>query len=389
MRILVCLYCLFSFNVLHAQRPIKGVVLDAEKATPIPKASVFLNNTSIGTTTNDEGKFELFVPAGRFELIVSSIGYQTQNRNISAADATDFYTVRLPVKAPDLEEVIIEPYEKNGWDKWGKWFTENFLGTSAYSRDCRIKNPDVLKFRNSKRTNDLVVTATAPLVIENKGLGYRISYQLENFRYDFTTHYLFYAGYPFFEQMKGGEGKQRQWEKKREDVYSGSIMQFMRALYRNRVAEEGFEVRRLKKIPNAEKQRIKLLYKTGVPLKHDSTAYYDYIMKQDDFKDIVGRNILPGDSIAYGLDSTTVAFDFPDYLLVIYKYKNNPIEYKTLYPHSGDAMVSEITLINKKPVQVLANGSYFSPEDLLSGGYWGWWEKMGTTLPLDYIPPKK
>lgn len=389
MRILFCLFCLFSFTVIYAQKLIKGVVLDAEKAIPIPKASVFLNNTSIGTTANDEGKFELLVPAGKFELIVSSVGYQTQNRTVSSAEAIDFYTIKLALKAPDLEEIIIEPYEKNGWEKWGKWFTENFLGTSAYSRECRIKNPNVLKFRNSKQTNDLTVTAAAPLVVENKALGYRVSFQLENFRYDFNTRYLFYAGYPFFEQMKGGDGKQRRWEKGREDVYNGSMLQFMRALYRNRIAEEGFEIRRLKKIPNAEKVRIKLLYKLGISLKSDSTAYYNYIMKQDDFKNIVGKDLLRGDSIAYALDSTTVTFEFPDYLLVIYKYKNNPVEFKTLFPLSGDAMMSEITLINGRPVQVFANGSYFSPEDLLSTGYWGWWEKMGTTLPLNYVPSKK
>jgi hypothetical protein len=378
-----------SLSTLKAQKLIRGVVLDAEKNAPIPKASVFLNNTSVGTTANEEGKFELSIPAGRFELIVSSVGYQTQSLTIAAAEGSNFYTIKLPVKAPDLEEIIIEPYEKNGWEKWGKWFTENFLGTSEYGQDCRIKNPDVLKFRNSKRTNDLTVTATAPLIVENKALGYRVSYQLENFHYDFSTHYLFYAGYPFFEQMKGGEGKRREWEKRRADAYSGSLLQFMRALYRNRIAEEGFEVRRLLKISNAEKARIKWLYKTGVPLKQDSTAYYDHVMKQDDFKNIIGKDLLPGDSIAYGIDSTTVGFEFPNHLLVIYKNKKNPVGFKRLYPHSGDIVMSEITMLNNRPLQVFANGSYFHPEDLLSNGYWGWWEKMGTTLPLDYAPPKK
>lgn len=387
MKVLFYLATLFAFYTLQAQKQIKGVVIDVEKKTPIPKASVFLNNTSVGTTANDEGRFELSIPAGRFELIVSSVGYQTQNQVVGTAEATDFYTIKLLVKAPDLEEVVIEPYEKNGWEKWGKWFTDNFLGTSAYSRDCRIKNPDVLKFRNSKRTNSLTVTASAPLVVENHALGYRITFQLENFRYDFNDRYLFYAGYPFFEKMQGSDRKQRRWEKGREDVYRGSMMQFMRALYRNRIAEEGFEVRRLQKIPNAEKARVKMLYKTGIPLKQDSTAYYDNIMRQDDFKSIIGKSLLTGDSIAYALDSVTVGFDFPDYLLVIYKHKTNPFEFKTLYPHSGDAIMSEITLLNKEPLTVIANGSYFSPEDLLSNGYWGWWEKMGTTLPLDYKPP--
>ena len=52
-------------------------------------------------------------------------------------------------------------------------------------------------------------------------------------------------------------------------------------------------------------------------------------------------------------------------------------------------MMSELLLINGRPVEVLANGSYFNPEDLLSSGWWGWWEKMGTMLPFDYQPPLK
>lgn len=386
-------------SVASAQLKLQGVVLDDEKGTPIPKASVFLNNTSIGTTADEEGKFSLSVPTGKFELIVSSIGYATHNAAINTADLSGFLTIRLKLKAPDLEAVIIEPYEKDGWEKWGRWFTENFIGTSEYSRDCRIKNPEVLRFRNSRKTNKLTVIALAPLQIENKALGYKITYQLEDFSYDFKSRYLLYAGYPFFENLSGSDRKKRQWEKAREDVYYGSMLQFMRAVYRNRIAEEGFEVRRLRKVPNPEKQRVKLVYKTSVradengrmvsTINRDSSAYYNHVMSQDDYKDVVGRDLLPGDSIAYGVDSTVAGMNFPDYLLVMYPGKPVPREFKQLFPRSANVPMSEITLVNGRPLEVLANGSYYNPEDLLSSGYWGWWEKMGTMLPFDYEPPRK
>lgn len=394
-------FLLFFLSSLaaHSQKLLTGTVLDADKATPIPKASIFLNNTSVGTTANEEGKFELYIPAGRFELIVSSIGYQTHNQPINAAEITDAVTIKLKIKAPDLEEVIIEPFEKDGWKKWGRWFTDNFIGTSEYGLDTRLINPEALRFRHSKTNSLLTVVATAPLTIQNDALGYRVTYQLENFRFDFKSRYLLYAGYPFFEHLQGSDRKLRKWEAAREDVYYGSLLQFMRAVYRNKIAKEGFEVRRLQKVPNAEKQRVKTVYRRGfqaggdgrlLSVMHgDSSEYYNRILQQDDHLNIIGKDVLPGDSIAYAADSVTAGVDFPDYLLVIYNRKKVPYEFKRLHPKSSDAPMSEITLLNGRPIEVSANGSFFSPEDLLSTGYWAWWEKMGTMLPFDYVPPKR
>lgn len=142
-----------------------------------------------------------------------------------------------------------------------------------------------------------------------------------------------------------------------------------------------------------------MVYKTSIKadeagrivstVNRDSSAYYNHILAQDDYKNLIDKELLSGDSIAYAVDSVTAGFDFSDYLLVIYNGKKAPLEFKQMYPKSGEAPMSEITLINGRPVEVSANGAYFNPEDLLSNGYWGWWEKMGNTLPFDYVPPKK
>lgn len=397
MRILLTGFFILLIQFSFAQKRIKGVVLDAEKNVPVPKASVFLNNTSIGTTANEEGQFELSVPAGRYDLIVSSVGFNTHNQTLNSTDADDFLTIKLNIKTPELETVIIEPFEKDGWQKWGRWFIENFLGTSSYGREAQIKNPEVLKFRNSKRNNELQVIAIAPLIIESKGLGYRITYQLENFRYDFKSRYLLYSGYPFFENLAGSDRKKRQWEKAREDVYYGSMLQFMRAVYANTIKEDGFEVRRLCKTPNPEKERVRTVYRSSrktdangmiiSTINRDSSDYYNEVMQQEDYQSRIGQHLLVGDSIAYGIDSTIAGLFFTDYLLVTYKHKKLPAEFRQLFPRSGNEMMSEITLVNGRPIEVFGNGSYFNPEDLLSSGYWGWWEKMGTMLPFDYTPP--
>lgn len=245
MRIILLLLCCIISFAGYAQQVVKGVVLDAEKNIPIPKASVFLNNTSVGTTANDEGKFELFIPAGKYELIVSSVGYITGNKTISGGEKGDLLTIKLQPKAPELEAVVIEPYLKNGWETWGRFFLDNFIGTTAQAADCRILNQDVIRFRHNKKEGKLTAHAAEALVIENKALGYRIRYNLETFLYDFNTRYVLYTGYPFFTKMEDREKKQKNWARKRQEMYYGSMMHFMRSVYRNTIVPEGFEVRRL------------------------------------------------------------------------------------------------------------------------------------------------
>ena len=172
----------------------------------------------------------------------------------------------------------------------------------------------------------------------------------------------------------------------------------MRTVYRNKLSEEGFEIRSLQKVPNIEKQRVKAIYakrfsttsgphtaKTidGTDSK-DSTAYYEKILAQKDYFDVIGQHLLPGDSIAYAIDSTLAGMEFNNYLLVIYSKGEAPVEYSQQFPKSSTAMMSEIQLINHRPVEIQANGSYYYPTDLFSSGYWAWSEKIATMLPFDY-----
>jgi hypothetical protein len=385
----------------NSQTLLKGVVVDEEKNRPISNASVFLNTTTFGTVTNSQGSFELLIPNGKYELIVSSIGYDTYNETINTDKAPDFVTIRLKVKTQVMEAVVVEPYEKDGWNKWGKFFLENFIGTSANARNCKIKNIGAIHFRNSKKKNELSAIADEPLIVENKALGYTLQYQLESFVYNFKSRYLIYTGYPFFQPMKGNAGRQKRWERRRSEAYFGSMMHFMRAVYRDKIAEENFEVRSLQKIPNIEKQRVKTAYSSNqhrvttsegtialTTINKDTASYYDQVLAQEDYRDVIGKNLVVGDSIAYGIDSTTVGLYFKDYLLVIYKNKVAPLEYRQLYPKSSTAMMSQIVLINQKPVAIEVNGSYFNPVDLMSTGYWAWSEKIATMLPFDYVPLK-
>lgn len=394
---------------VHAQGVLKGRVMASDTHTPIGQANVYLSNTAIGTVTSDNGTFTITAfPSGRYELVVSFIGYETYTATVFSSKLPASLEVVLKPKVNELQEVVLLPYEKNGWEKWGKFFLENFIGTSENAKQCLLLNKDVVKFRFNRKQNTLQAFANATLLIDNKALGYRIKYDLTRFEYDFTQKMFFYEGYPFFEEMASSrKGLIRRRAKKREDAYYGSLMHFMRSLYRNKLLEDHFEVRRLIKVSDAEKKRVRDIYRIAVqrPMADgrmlisnafngfppDSAAYYHTVLQQPDKLNILVNQVLPGDSIAYGADSVTAGFHFKDYLQVVYPLKKTPAEFFS-YGQPGivrdQPLTSEITLITGQPLYVLANGSYYEELNLLTSGYWAWWEKIGNLLPYDYQPDK-
>lgn len=87
--------------------PIRGKVVDASSAA-IPGATVVLKgSTSVGTTTDAEGGFVLNVPDGSTTLVVSSIGFVTQEITIGNQSQL-LVTLQSDVKA--LSEVVVTGY---------------------------------------------------------------------------------------------------------------------------------------------------------------------------------------------------------------------------------------------------------------------------------------
>ncbi len=385
-----------------AQYRITGRVIAADGKKPIASASVFFSNTSKGTITNEQGEFALDnIADGKYDLVVSFIGYETNVQTVQPSKVTAPLTIELKVKVDELKEVVVGGYVKEDWKRWGKFFLDNFIGQSSYAADCTIKNPETIQFRSYKKHHLIKAFSDETLVIENKALGYTIHYRLELFQYDFTTRILFYQGYPLFEEMETKRSrKQEHWAAKRETVYYGSELHFMRSLFRNKLAEDGFELRKLIKQPNLEKQRVKAVYAkslfkkkaatNGSDLFQDSSAYYNNILQQPDEKEIVFPPIA-ADSIAYAINKTTAGMDFTDYLRITYTKGIEDNDYLSFFRLDRKPMspVSVLTLINKKPVEILANGLYYDAMDLLSTGYWSWSEKIATMLPFDYWPAKK
>ncbi len=409
--LLVFLGCALIYASSFCQQALKGRVIASDTRKPVPFANVFLSNTAVGTVSSDSGQFTISsFPDGRFDLVVSCMGYETYTTTVQSTKLPPSLEITLTPKVNMLQEVIVEPYEKNGWEKWGTMFMENFIGTSENARDCKLLNPDVVQFRFSKKNNLLEVFANDILLIENRSLGYKLKYDLIKFQYDFSARMLRYQGYVLFEDIETErKGLIRRREDRRQQAYYGSMMHFMRSLYRNRLIQDGFEVRTLIKISDAEKKRVRTLYQQsmktfsgGSIVVHgpadfskvtddkDSAEYYGKVMKNPDALSVLINTQLPGDSIAFAIDSVTAGFEFPNHLQVIYRFTKTPPEYRSYIRNlSAQPLTSEITLPTGQGVLVLANGSFFEGTNLVSSGFWAWSEKIANMLPFDYWPNKK
>jgi len=199
MRTLLITILLFTTHILVAQKTISGTVTASDTKQPLIAAVVFISNTTIKTITTDKGEFVLTdLPVGKFDLIVTFIGYETYSQSISNNELPLKIAIQLAPRINTLNEVIVEAYEKDGWKKWGTFFIENFIGTSDFAANCTLENKEVVKFIRSNKANTLRAVANEPLKIINKALGYELQFQLESFQYNFRTRELLYKGYPLF-----------------------------------------------------------------------------------------------------------------------------------------------------------------------------------------------
>lgn len=99
------LFLFFTANVWAQNFLLVGKVSD-EQGMPVPFASVYLKNSSKGTSANSEGEYQLKLPAGKYDLVFKAIGYRQQEREL-LLNADQTFDVKLPAEIYQLNEVLI------------------------------------------------------------------------------------------------------------------------------------------------------------------------------------------------------------------------------------------------------------------------------------------
>ena len=103
-KITTLLFLVYSV-VLSAQ--IKGTITD-DKGITLPAVSIFVENTYNGTSSNENGSYELNVKsAGNYTIVFQYLGYKTVKKSVSISNFPFLLNVKLSEENIDLAEVII------------------------------------------------------------------------------------------------------------------------------------------------------------------------------------------------------------------------------------------------------------------------------------------
>lgn len=92
----------FSYDVQAQNREVKGKVTDT-LGNPVTAASVKVKDAQTGVSTNEKGEFSFTAPVAAKTLVVSSIGFQTQEVPITAGEIN----VVLLFETADMEAVTV------------------------------------------------------------------------------------------------------------------------------------------------------------------------------------------------------------------------------------------------------------------------------------------
>jgi len=367
-KILLVLFSAFYLTAFCATaQSVKGIVKDVSTGELMPFCNVFINNTTIGTITDENGYFEISgreLP-GTFNLVVSFVGYQTENQEISIGEGeTEIVDFTLTPLESVLSEVELKSRRDKPWERNLKRFEKVFLALpdDPISDGQEILNPWVLEFEKvkpDKGPNYIQATAQQPLIIENSALGYKIEYYLQDYKlYKDKSQYF---GLAFFEEIEPKDSlTKKQYQLQKETSYQGSLKHLMRSLLVQRADEQGFD-----------------LYITH-PEQMDRRRTNTYTVE-------LGESIvpLPQDSIRrIPLKNGNFRIIWPDRVEVHFLKKswlNN--YYQDIYHPVGWISAP------RGYFDIDRNGVPIHPTQVVLSGYLGR-PRMGRTLPHDFIPPK-
>jgi hypothetical protein len=237
---LVILFCLF--NLAAYNQVIKGTVSDAKTKNTIPFASVYFNGTFEGTISDEQGYFELDRSKNlSMPVTISAIGYYS----VTITDLSSIDPLRINMKPKEyaLKEAVVKSTSLvKKRKRYLTTFKAEFLGTTHNAESCNILNEKDITFDYNSNIDTLKAYALKPLQVENKALGYTITYYLDKFEYYRMKESVFFTGNIKFSENYTTEDSQKLFVENRKQAYLGSKMHFFRSLWNNELKTQGFKI---------------------------------------------------------------------------------------------------------------------------------------------------
>ena len=169
---LIVLFLLFPAIIFAQNIAVSGKVSGADTKAPLGRASVFLSNSSFGTSTAPDGTIILNgLKPGQYNLVVTTVGYEEHTETILITKDPVKLNIELSPKSVQLKEVNISTLSKADLKMALEQFKQEFIGEDENARDCKIINPEVLNFSFHQNKNVLEAYNNDFLIVENHALG--------------------------------------------------------------------------------------------------------------------------------------------------------------------------------------------------------------------------
>ncbi|MDZ7363801.1 MAG: carboxypeptidase-like regulatory domain-containing protein [candidate division KSB1 bacterium] len=330
-----------------SQLTISGRIKDNASGLPLTNVNVFLANTTLGAVSDKDGFYAIRgVPVGTHELVASLLGYEVRKSSIRITDDDLRVDLSLTPKPLEMPQIDIIAAPDREWKRNLQKFEELFWGNAYRASECKILNPEVLDFSIEKDTGCFIATANQPLQIENRRLGYRAQFIVQEFRYYLNEQEIKYAFTPKFEEIEPAHAQEaKKWRENRIKAYHGSFRHFLTALLGARLKEEGFFVTDLPDLPWERKP--------GKPR---------FLRKSTDFSKLLSPGALPSE----------MEFNFQGCLEVVYT------------PEGGSNQISWM-VTNRDHILVNKAGYAYDGYAFVLYGHW-FLQRAAEMLPRDYVP---
>jgi hypothetical protein len=243
--LLILALAVFARTGTYAQQAatvtLTGKVTDEKTGKPLPFANVFINNSTIGTNSDENGNYRLpNLAVGNLELVVSFLGYETVKQTLRFEQPGTRTVVFKLREGQELKGVTIVAKKNKKREKHLKIIIRELLGKGKFSKLCKVLNPEALRISEDD-DGHLGAQTTKPLIIENYALGYRIHQDLDDF--DYFNGKVYYGGATRFELLvPKDDAQRRQWRANQKEAYKGSLKHLLTSMVADSLQEQGFKV---------------------------------------------------------------------------------------------------------------------------------------------------
>ena len=244
MRKFILLFILINLHIVSYSQVIKGKIIDRETDCTISFALIYFNGTFVGTQSDLNGDFELDISKNAsMSLTIQGIGYYSATLTSFSADKP--LKVYLTPKTYEIQEVIISTKSLVRKRKANlKLFKNEFLGITENGHKCDILNENEITFNYNSDQDTIKAFASKPILINNRALGYSITFNLDKFEYYKKSKTFFYKGNMYFNKdLTIGDKHKEEYEKRRKNAFEGSRMHFFRSLWSNELEPARFTVK--------------------------------------------------------------------------------------------------------------------------------------------------